>query len=55
MLPVDAIVEPVLTQLDTGSFETYVPAWFADVVAGKFGNPDGFIAGTKEYARSKSE
>jgi NAD(P)-dependent dehydrogenase (short-subunit alcohol dehydrogenase family) len=55
MLPVDAIVEPVLTQLDTGSFETYVPAWFADVVAGKFGNPDAFITGTKEYARSKSE
>ncbi len=54
MLPVDAIVEPVLTQLDVGTFEAYVPAWFADVVAGKFGNPDGFIAGTKEYARSKS-
>jgi NAD(P)-dependent dehydrogenase (short-subunit alcohol dehydrogenase family) len=54
MLPVDAIVEPVLTQLDAGTFEAYVPAWFADVVAGKFGNPDGFIAGTKEYARSKS-
>ncbi len=54
MLPVDAIVEPVLAQLDAGTFEAYVPAWFADVVAGKFGNPDGFIAGTKEYARSKS-
>ena len=54
MLPVDAIVEPVLAQLDAGTFEAYVPAWFADVVAGKFGNPDGFIAGTKVYARSKS-
>ncbi len=55
MLPVDAIVEPVLEQLDSGSFEVYVPAWFSDVVAGKFGNTDGFLAGTKEYARSKSE
>jgi NAD(P)-dependent dehydrogenase (short-subunit alcohol dehydrogenase family) len=54
MLPVDAIVEPVLAQLDTGSFEGYVPAWFGDVVAGKFGDPDGFLAGTKEYARSKT-
>jgi NAD(P)-dependent dehydrogenase (short-subunit alcohol dehydrogenase family) len=54
MLPVDAIVEPVLAQLDAGSFEGYVPAWFGDVVAGKFGDPDGFLAGTKEYARSKS-
>ena len=54
MLPVDAIVEPVVAQLDAGSFEAYVPAWFADVVAGKFGDTDAFIAGTKEYARSKS-
>jgi NAD(P)-dependent dehydrogenase (short-subunit alcohol dehydrogenase family) len=54
MLPVEAIVEPVLAQLDTGSFEGYVPAWFGDVVAGKFGDPDGFLAGTKAYASSKS-
>src|SRR5262249_48533479 len=54
MPPVAAIVEPVLAQLDAGSFEGYVPAWFGDVVAGKFGDPDGFLAGTKEYARSKS-
>jgi len=54
MLPVDAIVEPVMAQLDAGTFEAYVPAWFGDVVAGKFGDPDAFLAGTKEYARSKS-
>jgi NAD(P)-dependent dehydrogenase (short-subunit alcohol dehydrogenase family) len=54
MLPVDAIVEPVLAQLDAGTFEGYVPGWFADIVAGKFGDPDAFLAGTKEYARSKS-
>jgi NAD(P)-dependent dehydrogenase (short-subunit alcohol dehydrogenase family) len=54
MLPVDAIVEPVLAQLDAGTFEGYVPGWFADIVAGKFGDPDAFLAGTKEYARTKS-
>jgi NAD(P)-dependent dehydrogenase (short-subunit alcohol dehydrogenase family) len=54
MLPVDAIVEPVVEQLDSGSFEGYVPGWFSDIVAGKFGDPDGFLAGTKEYVRSKS-
>jgi NAD(P)-dependent dehydrogenase (short-subunit alcohol dehydrogenase family) len=53
MLPVDAIVEPVLTQIDSGSIEGYVPDWFMEIVAGKFRDPDAFIAGTKEYARSK--
>src|ERR1700730_695553 len=53
MLPVDAIVEPVLAQIDAGSVEGYVPDWFKDIVAGKFQDPDGFIAGTKEYASSK--
>ncbi len=49
-LPVDAIVDPVLAMLDSGSIEGYVPEWFADVVANKFQDPDAFIAGTKQYA-----
>jgi NAD(P)-dependent dehydrogenase (short-subunit alcohol dehydrogenase family) len=49
-LPVDEIVEPVLAMLDSGSIEGYVPAWFTDVVANKFKDPDAFIAGTKAYA-----
>ncbi len=53
MLPVDAIVEPVLAQLDSGAFESYVPEWFMEIVAGKFRDPDAFLAGTKEYADSK--
>lgn len=52
-LPADAIVEPVLAALDAGTFESYVPAWFADVTAGKFQDPDAFIAGTKAYATQK--
>ena len=53
MLPVDAIVEPVLAQIDNDSFERYVPDWFTEIVAGKFRDPDAFLAGTKDYARSK--
>ena len=49
-LPVGDIVEPVLATLESGSIESYVPAWFADVTAGKFQDPDAFIAGTKAYA-----
>ena len=49
-LPVESIVEPVLAVLDSGAIEAYVPEWFADVVAGKFQDPDAFIAGSKAYA-----
>jgi len=54
MLPVDAIVEPVLAQLDAGTFEAYVPDWFGEIVAGKFRDPNAFITGTKDYARSQT-
>jgi NAD(P)-dependent dehydrogenase (short-subunit alcohol dehydrogenase family) len=54
-LPADAIVEPVLTALETGRFESYVPEWFADVTAGKFKDPDAFLAGTKAYATQKEQ
>ncbi len=52
-LPVEAIVQPVVDQLDSGSFEIYVPEWFQDVVAGKIADPDGFQQGTIEYLRSR--
>ena len=35
-LPVEAIVEPVLDELESGTIEIYVPDWFDDIVAGKF-------------------
>jgi NAD(P)-dependent dehydrogenase (short-subunit alcohol dehydrogenase family) len=50
MLPPSAIVEPVLAALDSGAIETYVPDWFKDVAAGKFKDPDAFIAGSKQFA-----
>jgi hypothetical protein len=52
-LPVDAIVQPVVDQLDAGTFEIYVPEWFQEVVAGKVADPDGFQRGTIEYLRSR--
>jgi NAD(P)-dependent dehydrogenase (short-subunit alcohol dehydrogenase family) len=52
MLPVEAIVEPVVAMLDAGTFEGYVPDWFKDVVVNKFQDPDSFFTGTREYART---
>ena len=52
-LPVEAIVQPVVDQLDSGAFEIYVPEWFQDVVAGKVADPDAFQQGTIEYLRGK--
>jgi NAD(P)-dependent dehydrogenase (short-subunit alcohol dehydrogenase family) len=52
-LPVDAIVQPVVDQLDSGAFEIYVPEWFQDVVAGKVADPDGFLEGSIAYLRSR--
>ncbi|MCJ7437835.1 MAG: SDR family oxidoreductase [Acidimicrobiia bacterium] len=49
-LPVEAIVEPVIEMLESGAIEGYVPEWFGEVVAGKFADPNAFIAGTKAYA-----
>ena len=52
-LPVEAIVQPVVDQLDSGTFEIYVPEWFQDVVAGKVADPDAFLQGSIEYLRSR--
>jgi NAD(P)-dependent dehydrogenase (short-subunit alcohol dehydrogenase family) len=52
-LPVDAIVDPVLDLVETGGFERYVPEYFADIVVGKFQNPDAFMHGTIEYVKQR--
>jgi NAD(P)-dependent dehydrogenase (short-subunit alcohol dehydrogenase family) len=52
-LPVEAIVQPVVDQLDAGTFEIYVPEWFQDVVAGKISDPDAFLQGSIDYLRSR--
>ena len=53
-LPVEAMVEPVVEQLRSGSFEIYVPEWFQDIVTGKLANPDGFLDGTVAYLRERT-
>jgi NAD(P)-dependent dehydrogenase (short-subunit alcohol dehydrogenase family) len=53
-LPVEAIVEPVLQQLDAGTFEIYVPGWFADVVGGKFPDVGAFLAGSIAWVKQKT-
>lgn len=53
-LPVADIVEPVMTQLETGTFEIYVPAWFGDVVAHKFPDVGQYLQGTIAYARDQA-
>ena len=52
-LPVEAIVAPVLAQLDAGTFEIYVPEWFADVVGQKFPDTGSFLAGSIAWARDQ--
>jgi NAD(P)-dependent dehydrogenase (short-subunit alcohol dehydrogenase family) len=53
-LPVEAMVEPVLEQLDRGTFEIYVPGWFADIVGGKFPDTGSFLAGSIAWVRQKT-
>ena len=51
--PVTELVDAVLGALDRGACQVYAPAWFADVVAVKAADLDGFLAGAAEYVRSQ--
>jgi NAD(P)-dependent dehydrogenase (short-subunit alcohol dehydrogenase family) len=53
-LPVEAMVQPVLDALASGTFETYVPEWFAGVVGGKFPDSGAFLAGSIAWARDRA-
>jgi len=52
-LPVEAIVEPVVDMLAAGTFEIYVPDWFAEVVPVKFPDTGAFLQGSAAYARQR--
>jgi hypothetical protein len=54
MLPVDAMVEPVLGMIERDELEVAVPEWFGDVFAGKYRDVAAFIGGTIEFARAQS-
>ena len=52
MLPVSAMIEPVLGAIETGQFEVSVPAWFAGVFESKYKDVSGFLDGTIAFIRS---
>jgi NAD(P)-dependent dehydrogenase (short-subunit alcohol dehydrogenase family) len=52
-LPVEAIVEPVLTMIEQGRFEVSVPDWFDGVFAHKYTDVGTFLEGSIAWAREK--
>ena len=52
-LPVDAVTDAVISQLDTGTFEIYVPSWFGDLAAGKARDVGAFLAGSAAWVRQQ--
>ncbi|MCH2172502.1 SDR family oxidoreductase [Myxococcota bacterium] len=53
-LPVSAIVQPVLDQLESGTFEIYVPDWFVGIVDHKFPDTDAYLEGTIQWAHANT-
>src|SRR5438067_1727414 len=53
MLPVDAMVEPVLGAIETGQFEVAVPDWFNGIFEGKYKDVSAFLDGTIAFIRSQ--
>jgi len=53
MLPVEAIVEPVLSMIENGQLEVAVPDWFQGVFAHKYQDVGVFLEGTIAFARSQ--
>jgi NAD(P)-dependent dehydrogenase (short-subunit alcohol dehydrogenase family) len=52
-LPVQALVDAVKKQIADNEFEIYVPDWFTDIVANRYGNLGQFIEGSKDYTRER--
>jgi NAD(P)-dependent dehydrogenase (short-subunit alcohol dehydrogenase family) len=53
MLPVTAMVEPVLEAIETDKFEVSVPDWFNGVYEGKYKDVEAFLDGTIAFVRSQ--
>jgi NAD(P)-dependent dehydrogenase (short-subunit alcohol dehydrogenase family) len=52
-LPVEVMVDAVKKQIADDEFEIYVPDWFKDVAASRYGNLGPFIEGSKAYTRDR--
>jgi NAD(P)-dependent dehydrogenase (short-subunit alcohol dehydrogenase family) len=53
MLPVDAMVEPVLSMIENDQLEVAVPDWFAGIMARKYDDVPAFLEGTIAFVRSQ--
>ena len=53
MLPVSAMVEPVLGAIESGKFEVSVPDWFDKVFEGKYKDVEAFLNGTIAFVRNQ--
>jgi len=53
MLPVDAMVEPVLGAIENDRFEVSVPDWFERVFEGKYKDVGAFLEGTINFVRTQ--
>jgi NAD(P)-dependent dehydrogenase (short-subunit alcohol dehydrogenase family) len=53
-LPVEAMVQPVVDQLDSGLFELYVPEYMNDIAKGKAADTGAFLQNSIQWARSKT-
>jgi NAD(P)-dependent dehydrogenase (short-subunit alcohol dehydrogenase family) len=53
MLPVTTIVDPILAMIDAGTFEIYVPDWFAEIAANKAKDTGTFLAGSIAWGRQQ--
>ena len=53
MLPVSAMVEPVLGAIESGKFEVSVPDWFDKVFEGKYKDVEAFLDGTIAFVRAQ--
>jgi len=52
-LPPAEVTSAVIDAITTGAFEIYVPAWFADIVAGKFQDPRAFLEGSAAWTAER--
>ena len=52
-LPPSVIADLMVDQLDQGTFELFVPAWFGDVFSAKANDIERFIEGAATYQRDR--
>ncbi|MGI8661897.1 MAG: SDR family NAD(P)-dependent oxidoreductase [Acidimicrobiales bacterium] len=51
-LPVEQLAAAVLAQLRNGTFEIYVPDWFAELASARYADLGAFVEGSQSYVRS---